>query len=306
MPQTFQVLKCYKCSIFQVHLEKKSNKWECKLCSEKQSIKRHYGFGTALECRGHVQKLNSMQGNKCDTVTQLDLDSDDDFECIQKDRKQCYSKRKSKWLAFIDENDDKSDSDQQSDCNIDIPVQVAKKQKHELYKIEVNENEHVRSNIFNSKSKDIIQSQIQNSKMKSNKWSAFVSDDISVSSSIREQIPRKQCELYEGDDDEYTNKYNEKYYPKRDHNIKSNKWSAFVSDDASVNDNCSKTSQRHLDIKAMTPLTIGMSQDEFIKVPKDTMIEHDESKCTQFGVIETTVDKATTLKKRKTKFVFSM
>ena len=40
MPQEFHVLQCYKCDTFQVHQVKKSTKWNCKLCVEKQSTKK--------------------------------------------------------------------------------------------------------------------------------------------------------------------------------------------------------------------------------------------------------------------------
>ena len=40
MPQEFQVLQCYSCETFQVHQVKKALKWNCKLCGEKQSIKK--------------------------------------------------------------------------------------------------------------------------------------------------------------------------------------------------------------------------------------------------------------------------
>lgn len=41
---------------------KKSNKWVCKVCGEKQSIKKVYAQGTGLDCCKHVQKLNLKQG----------------------------------------------------------------------------------------------------------------------------------------------------------------------------------------------------------------------------------------------------
>ncbi|KAL4705017.1 hypothetical protein ACJJTC_009805 [Scirpophaga incertulas] len=49
-------------SSLKVHQTKKSNKFQCKLCGEKQSIKRHYGIGNGQECRLHVQKLNEVRG----------------------------------------------------------------------------------------------------------------------------------------------------------------------------------------------------------------------------------------------------
>ena len=40
MPQTLRILRCYQCETFQVDIEKKSNKWQCKVCQEKQSLKQ--------------------------------------------------------------------------------------------------------------------------------------------------------------------------------------------------------------------------------------------------------------------------
>lgn len=40
MPQEFQVLQCYSCNTFQVHQVKKTTKWACKMCGEKQSLKK--------------------------------------------------------------------------------------------------------------------------------------------------------------------------------------------------------------------------------------------------------------------------
>ncbi|XP_038627196.1 MRN complex-interacting protein [Tachyglossus aculeatus] len=62
LPQRFQVLRCFSCRLFQVHQVKKSNKWNCKACGEKQSLLKVYGQGSGADCRSHVQKLNLMQG----------------------------------------------------------------------------------------------------------------------------------------------------------------------------------------------------------------------------------------------------
>lgn len=48
-------------TLFQV---KKANKWTCKVCGEKQSISKIYGQGRAPDCRRHVQKLNTIQGER--------------------------------------------------------------------------------------------------------------------------------------------------------------------------------------------------------------------------------------------------
>ncbi|XP_010622072.1 MRN complex-interacting protein [Fukomys damarensis] len=41
---------------------KKSLRWTCKACGEKQSFLRAYGEGSGAHCRSHVQKLNLLQG----------------------------------------------------------------------------------------------------------------------------------------------------------------------------------------------------------------------------------------------------
>jgi len=61
MPQSFHVLRCYKCFTFQVDIVKKSNKWKCKLCGDKQSIKKVFCTGTGSECRSTAQELNRQR-----------------------------------------------------------------------------------------------------------------------------------------------------------------------------------------------------------------------------------------------------
>ncbi|XP_060783411.1 MRN complex-interacting protein isoform X2 [Neoarius graeffei] len=62
MVQEFHVLRCFSCQTFQVQQVKKSKKWSCKMCGEKQSLIKEYGRGTGADCRRHVQKLNSLRG----------------------------------------------------------------------------------------------------------------------------------------------------------------------------------------------------------------------------------------------------
>lgn len=58
MPQEFMILKCFSCSMFQVHQVRKTKIWNCKMCNEKQSQQKLYGKGTGKECRNMVQQLN--------------------------------------------------------------------------------------------------------------------------------------------------------------------------------------------------------------------------------------------------------
>ncbi|XP_057346334.1 MRN complex-interacting protein isoform X5 [Manis pentadactyla] len=61
-PRQCRVLRCCSCGLFQAHQEKKSLKWTCKACGQKQSFLRAYGEGSGADCRRHVQKLNLLQG----------------------------------------------------------------------------------------------------------------------------------------------------------------------------------------------------------------------------------------------------
>ncbi|TST60385.1 MRN complex-interacting protein [Bagarius yarrelli] len=86
MVQEFHVLRCFSCKTFQVQQVKKSKKWSCRMCGEKQSLIKvsvyriqfvvefvyffdsvivslqEYGRGTGADCRRHVQKLNALRG----------------------------------------------------------------------------------------------------------------------------------------------------------------------------------------------------------------------------------------------------
>ncbi|XP_063407397.1 MRN complex-interacting protein-like [Mytilus trossulus] len=130
MPQEFNVLQCYKCETFQVHQVKKATKWNCKLCGEKQSIKKVCGRGSGYDCRQHVQKLNLLraeQGNRDETQfnssTDVDQnrcslkqydDDDNDFERIEK-LPQIESGKWSKYVDITEEMGDNSETTDQPD-----------------------------------------------------------------------------------------------------------------------------------------------------------------------------------------------
>ncbi|KAM8798853.1 MRN complex-interacting protein [Eudromia elegans] len=62
MAPRFWVLRCCGCRLFQVQQAKRSGKWSCAVCGQKQTVQKVYGEGSALDCRLHVQKLNLLQG----------------------------------------------------------------------------------------------------------------------------------------------------------------------------------------------------------------------------------------------------
>jgi hypothetical protein len=53
------VLQCIECELFQTQLEKKNQKFKCKVCGKSQSIGRvYFSSGLPKECRAMTQLLN--------------------------------------------------------------------------------------------------------------------------------------------------------------------------------------------------------------------------------------------------------
>ncbi|XP_072935824.1 uncharacterized protein [Epargyreus clarus] len=145
MPQVFQVLKCYKCLVFQIHQTKKSNKFECKMCGEKQSIKRHYGIGTGKDCRLHVQRLNSLRGETEETSTQGN--SDDEFEDDKSDEETTQNvknistnaMKRSRWSAFVDKEEVTEDTDEPMFLgDKEVMLEIPQKKKTKKFKVKTN------------------------------------------------------------------------------------------------------------------------------------------------------------------------
>ncbi|XP_061858539.1 MRN complex-interacting protein isoform X2 [Colius striatus] len=55
-------LRCCRCRRFQVQQAKRSGKWSCSVCGQRQALQKVYGQGSGQDCRRHVQKLNLLQG----------------------------------------------------------------------------------------------------------------------------------------------------------------------------------------------------------------------------------------------------
>ncbi|XP_009465138.1 PREDICTED: UPF0544 protein C5orf45 homolog [Nipponia nippon] len=62
MAPWFWALRCCSCRLFQVQQAKRSGKWSCSVCGQRQAVQKIYGQGSGLDCRHHVQKLNLLQG----------------------------------------------------------------------------------------------------------------------------------------------------------------------------------------------------------------------------------------------------
>lgn len=128
MPQEFHVLQCYKCDTFQVHQVKKSTKWNCKLCGEKQSTKKCFGQGSGYDCRQHVQKLNLLRAEQNNREPVEDKSRNEEQNYNKETLKNCYKNEQEeitdivineretkKWSKYLDEADDKGDNSDDSE-----------------------------------------------------------------------------------------------------------------------------------------------------------------------------------------------
>ncbi|XP_071426267.1 MRN complex-interacting protein [Pithys albifrons albifrons] len=62
MAPALWVLRCCRCRRFQVQQAKRSGRWSCSVCGQRQAVQKVYGQGSGPDCRHHVQKLNLLQG----------------------------------------------------------------------------------------------------------------------------------------------------------------------------------------------------------------------------------------------------
>lgn len=134
----------------QVHQTKKSIKWECKLCGEKQSIKRHYGIGTGKDCRLHVQKLNTLKGEidelKCSQMRRnvnSEDESDEEMKLhdleTQQTTPQAVFLKDSKWSNYVDEPEviEKS-NDPMCLGDADVVLEIPKTKRKQFQKYSMN------------------------------------------------------------------------------------------------------------------------------------------------------------------------
>ncbi|XP_015431290.1 PREDICTED: UPF0544 protein C5orf45 homolog [Dufourea novaeangliae] len=96
MSQQMNILCCFSCNMYQVHIVKKAKKWQCKLCNAKQSFRR-------------VQKLNAMKEYESpmnpsfEMATDVYLGSNQDHYPDQPR----LEVLENKWAKYLDTSDDK-------------------------------------------------------------------------------------------------------------------------------------------------------------------------------------------------------
>ncbi|XP_054697800.1 MRN complex-interacting protein isoform X2 [Grus americana] len=123
MAPRFWVLRCCSCRLFQVQQAKRSGKWSCSVCGQRQAVQKVYGQGSGLDCRHHVQKLNLLQGEAEEAIGRTPW-------CVEEsvtDSKNTAAQREdssvqqegrakiSRWSKYLDEDsEDQEDGEEEA------------------------------------------------------------------------------------------------------------------------------------------------------------------------------------------------
>ncbi|XP_043071532.1 MRN complex-interacting protein [Drosophila grimshawi] len=102
MSQQIRVLQCSECGLYQVDIVKKSNKWECKICLQKQNVGKEFLRGSGAECRAKVQHLNLEQAQKSHVQDERKILAAQQNEDCDNSLPTQRTKSSSKWANYVD------------------------------------------------------------------------------------------------------------------------------------------------------------------------------------------------------------
>ncbi|CAI8593815.1 unnamed protein product [Vicia faba] len=137
----FIALQCFQCSTMQVKQKKKcSNKWNCAVCNEKQSVRKVFAQGyKAKDVRTFVQTFNMSRKSLEDdqqwllagtlTPTSEHDDGGSEFPNEMNNNKKCTD-----WTAYLDNDDHHAEQEQHEDdfeplVVTELPKDMFKKRK---------------------------------------------------------------------------------------------------------------------------------------------------------------------------------
>ncbi|CAI9116451.1 OLC1v1017594C1 [Oldenlandia corymbosa var. corymbosa] len=107
-PTIFQALQCFQCSTMQVKQQKKSsNKWNCVVCNQKQSVRKVYAQGfMAKDVRKFVQNFNMSR--QLAEQNLLNVDGQDEALGIGDQISVNGKPKRTDWTEYVDPEDDSS------------------------------------------------------------------------------------------------------------------------------------------------------------------------------------------------------
>ncbi|XP_076282744.1 MRN complex-interacting protein-like isoform X1 [Lasioglossum baleicum] len=107
MPQHMNILCCYSCNMYQVHIVKKAKNWQCKICNAKQSFRRIFFQGSGKDCRIQVQKLNAMKAYEGQTNSSFETVTNTyDSQQVDYTNQPELKVSENKWAKYLDTSDE--------------------------------------------------------------------------------------------------------------------------------------------------------------------------------------------------------
>ncbi|XP_053151684.1 MRN complex-interacting protein isoform X2 [Hemicordylus capensis] len=113
---------------------KRSKKWNCKVCDEKQSILKVWGQGSGSDCRRHVQKLNLLQGEVDQAPVNMlgrieePVEGDDENTVVKLEENVGWQEEKeeliSRWAKYLDKSCDESVKKEEEEEMVHIEKQM--------------------------------------------------------------------------------------------------------------------------------------------------------------------------------------
>ncbi|CAD7081411.1 unnamed protein product [Hermetia illucens] len=105
--------------MYQTDIVKKANKWQCKLCGEKQSLLQEFCRGTGKFCREYAQKMNS----KCTSMDEAHLEVATILENLNQDHETGPTQSnnitssnspptKNKWAKYVEDDDERGNEEE--------------------------------------------------------------------------------------------------------------------------------------------------------------------------------------------------
>ncbi|XP_048175384.1 MRN complex-interacting protein isoform X1 [Corvus hawaiiensis] len=121
MAQRFWVLRCCRCRRFQGQQAKRSGRWSCSVCGQRQAVQKVYGQGSGLECRRHVQKLNLLQGEAEEALGWTSWCAEESVNDSKNRAAQCEDSsvqqegrtEGSRWSKYLDQKSEDQEDDEE-------------------------------------------------------------------------------------------------------------------------------------------------------------------------------------------------
>ncbi|XP_073107504.1 uncharacterized protein [Elaeis guineensis] len=158
MPTLFIAVQCFQCSTMQVKQQKKrSNKWVCVVCNQRQSVRRIHAQGPlARDLRHFVQAFNTSRSDGPHPIPPPSEGSRSPMAAAEHRGGANRGKRRMDWTEYLDLQENKGEGgggDEEPDMVTELPPKMCRHPFPKRPPTAGNENKRLKPN-FPKKKKD--------------------------------------------------------------------------------------------------------------------------------------------------------